>query len=55
MPIERVKSGIPPQDAILDLHKEIIVGEFVDVEKPEFSELLHKFVDAQSNKLNLDK
>lgn len=53
--LSRVKSGIPPQNAILDLHKEIIVGEFVDVEKPEFSELLHKFVDAQSNKLNLDK
>jgi len=46
--ISRVRSGIHPSEAGVDLNKEIIVGEFVNIEKPEFSDIIHKFVVAQS-------
>ena len=36
-----IKHGIYPTEATIEPGKEIIVGEFVDVEKPEYSDMIH--------------
>lgn len=36
-----IKHGIYPTEATIEPGKEIIVGEFVDIEKPEYSDMIH--------------
>jgi hypothetical protein len=47
-----VESSMDPKDAVIEPDK-IVVGEFVDVEKPEYTDLL--WGKAQSIQVRLDK
>lgn len=45
-----IKNGIDPSLTDIDLSKKIIVGEFVEKERPEFIDALYKLIREQSGK-----
>ena len=40
--ISVIRNGVHPKDAYVDIEKEIVVGKFVDIEKPTFFDLLEE-------------
>ncbi|MDY7030415.1 MAG: thiamine pyrophosphate-dependent enzyme [Thermodesulfobacteriota bacterium] len=50
--ISVIKNGIHPKDADLDIHKEIVVGKFVDIERPTFFDLLEDIYPPEKEKGN---
>ena len=48
--ISVVRNNINPKEAHLDLNNEIVVGKFVDIERPTFSELLNEIYPNETEK-----
>lgn len=48
--ISVIKNGIHPKDASLDIQKEIIVGRFVNIERPTFFDLLEEIYPPETEK-----
>ena len=38
--VAEIQNGLPPHEAELDYATKIICGEFVDIEKPEYTDVL---------------
>jgi 2-oxoglutarate ferredoxin oxidoreductase subunit beta len=45
-----IKNGIDPKEAELSFRGKIVVGKFVDIEKPSFTEVLQNFYDQLKEK-----
>lgn len=43
-----IRSDIDPKDAVMDIDREIVVGKFVDIERPTFLDNYAKFNRLQS-------
>ncbi|MGQ4832822.1 MAG: thiamine pyrophosphate-dependent enzyme [Candidatus Asgardarchaeia archaeon] len=41
-----IKMNAKPEEAIIDPHNKIVVGEFVNIERPEFSERINNFIKS---------